>query len=31
MRLEGFDLNPALKRDQNALAQDCGISLPFPQ
>jgi LDH2 family malate/lactate/ureidoglycolate dehydrogenase len=29
-RRDGLSLNPALRRDLNALAADCGIAPPFP-
>ncbi|MEO1307285.1 MAG: Ldh family oxidoreductase, partial [Pseudomonadota bacterium] len=29
-RESGLTLNPALRRDLNALAEDCGLALPFP-
>ncbi len=30
-RVNGLTLNPALRRDLNALAGDCGLSAPFPE
>lgn len=30
-RREGLRLNPALQRDLNALAADCGLAAPFPE
>ncbi len=30
-RANGLTLNPALRRDLNALADDCGLDAPFPE
>jgi LDH2 family malate/lactate/ureidoglycolate dehydrogenase len=30
-RRDGLTLNPALRRDLNALAGDCGLNAPFPE